>query len=99
VGRPTTRAQLLALVSDQVPDVVVVDSRMPPTHRSERLEAARVIRQESSEPGVLELSAHVGVEYAVQLLASGHRADYLLKRRVTDVEESSRRWSASKVVR
>src|SRR5919197_298067 len=68
-------------------DLAVVDIRMPPTHTTEGLEAARVIRQEHPDTGILVLSAHVAVEHAVELLASGQRIGYLLKRRVTDVEE------------
>ena len=60
---------------------------MPPTHTAEGLEAARHIRQEHPETGILVLSAHVEVEYAMELLASGRGIGYLLKSRVTDVEE------------
>jgi DNA-binding NarL/FixJ family response regulator len=64
-----------------------VDIRMPPDHSTEGLEAARVIREEFPETAVLVLSAHVEVEHAMDLLASGQRSGYLLKRRVTDVSE------------
>jgi DNA-binding NarL/FixJ family response regulator len=60
---------------------------MPPTHTAEGLEAARQIRQEQPETGILVLSAHVEVEYAIELLASGRGIGYLLKSRVSDVEE------------
>ena len=66
---------------------MVVDIRMPPAHTTEGLEAARVIREEHPETGILVLSAHVEVEHAMTLLAGGQRIGYLLKRRVTDVEE------------
>jgi DNA-binding NarL/FixJ family response regulator len=87
VGQAGDGAQLLALVRDQAPELVVVDIRMPPTHSTEGLEAARVIRQERPETGILVLSAHAEVEHAMELLASGRRIGYLLKSRVTDVEE------------
>jgi len=87
VGQAGDGAQLLALVRDELPELVVVDIRMPPTHTAEGLEAARVIRQELPETGILVLSAHVEVEHAMELLASGRRIGYLLKSRVTDVEE------------
>ena len=87
VGQAGDGAQLLALVRDTLPELVVVDIRMPPTHTTEGLEAARVIRQELPETGILVLSAHVEVEHAMELLASGRRIGYLLKSRVTDVEE------------
>jgi DNA-binding NarL/FixJ family response regulator len=69
------------------PDLVVVDIRMPPTHTTEGIQAAHEIRSRFPETGILVLSAHVEVEHAVDLLASGHRVGYLLKARVTDVEE------------
>jgi len=87
IGQAGDGAQLLALVREQAPELVVVDIRMPPTHTTEGLEAAQVIRQERPETAILVLSAHVEVEHAMALLASGRRIGYLLKSRVTDVEE------------
>jgi DNA-binding NarL/FixJ family response regulator len=87
VGQAGDASGLLTLVREQAPELVVVDIRMPPTHSTEGLEAARVIRQERPETGILVLSAHVEVEHAMELLASGRRIGYLLKSRVTDVEE------------
>jgi DNA-binding NarL/FixJ family response regulator len=58
---------------------------MPPDHETEGLDAARVIRAEHPQIGILVLSAHVVVEEAMELLASGDRTGYLLKTRVTDV--------------
>jgi DNA-binding NarL/FixJ family response regulator len=86
-GRAGDAEQLLALVRDRAPELAVIDIRMPPTHTSEGLEAARVIRQEFPETAILVLSAHVEVEHAMELLASGRRIGYLLKSRVTDVDE------------
>jgi DNA-binding NarL/FixJ family response regulator len=87
VGQAGDGAQLLAVVRDTEPDLVVVDIRMPPTHTNEGLEAAQVIRQELPDTGILVLSAHAEVEHAMELLASGRGIGYLLKSRVTDVEE------------
>ena len=87
VGQGGDAAQLIALVREHRPDLVVVDIRMPPNHSAEGLEAARVIREEFPETAVLVLSAHVEVEHALDLLASGQRTGYLLKSRVTDVTE------------
>jgi DNA-binding NarL/FixJ family response regulator len=87
VGQGGDAAQLIALVREHRPDLVVVDIRMPPDHSIEGLEAARVIREEFPETAVLVLSAHVEVEHAMDLLASGERSGYLLKSRVTDVTE------------
>jgi DNA-binding NarL/FixJ family response regulator len=65
----------------------VVDIRMPPTHTTEGLDAAREIRERGPETSILVLSAHVEVEHAMELLASGSGIGYLLKSRVTDVTE------------
>jgi serine/threonine-protein kinase PknK len=80
-------SELLGLVRDHCPDLVVVDIRMPPTHSTEGLEAAGVIREELPETAILILSAHVEVAHAMTLLASGSRSGYLLKSRVTNIDE------------
>jgi DNA-binding NarL/FixJ family response regulator len=87
VGQAGGGPQLLALVRQQAPELVVVDIRMPPTNTTEGLEAARVIRQEFPAIGIVVLSAHAEVEHAMELLASGGGIGYLLKSRVTDVAE------------
>jgi DNA-binding NarL/FixJ family response regulator len=69
------------------PDLLLIDIRMPPTHTTEGLEAAHAIREEYPGMGVLVLSAYVEVEHAMGLLASGHRSGYLMKSRVTDVDD------------
>ena len=80
-------AELIALVREHRPDLAIVDIRMPPEPPTEGLDAARVIREEFPETAILVLSAHVEVEQATDLLASGRRCGYLLKSRVTDVDE------------
>jgi serine/threonine-protein kinase PknK len=60
---------------------------MPPAHATEGLEAARVIREEFPDIGILVLSAHAEVDQAMELLASGRRVGYLLKSRVTVVAD------------
>ena len=87
VGQAGDGSQLLTLVRDEVPDLVLVDIRMPPTHTVEGLDAARVIREEFPDIGILVLSAHVEVEHAMTLVASGRGIGYLLKSRVVDVNE------------
>jgi serine/threonine-protein kinase PknK len=87
VGQAGDATQLLTLVREQVPDLAIVDIRMPPTHRNEGLEAARVIREQFSRTAILVLSAYVEVEHAMELLASGRGVGYLLKSRVTDLNE------------
>ena len=87
VGQAGDAAQLIALVSERRPDLVMVDIRMPPDYSTEGLEAARVIRKDFPDTAVVVLSAHVEVEHALDLLANGQRSGYLLKSRVTDVTE------------
>jgi DNA-binding NarL/FixJ family response regulator len=87
VGQAGDGSELLELVRQHVPDLVVVDIRMPPTHTTEGLDVARVIREEFPAAGILVLSAHVEVEHAMELLGSGRQIGYLLKNRVTDVAE------------
>jgi serine/threonine-protein kinase PknK len=79
--------ELIALTREHQPDLLLVDVRMPPTHTTEGLDAARTIRAELPQVGILVLSAHVEVEQAMELLATGERSGYLLKSRVTDVDE------------
>jgi DNA-binding NarL/FixJ family response regulator len=85
VGVAGDSAELLTLVRQHQPDLVIVDIRMPPTHTTEGLDAARVIRTEMPGTGILVLSAHVEVEHAMELLHGEHAIGYLLKSRVTDV--------------
>jgi serine/threonine-protein kinase PknK len=87
VGQAGDANQLLALTREKTPDLVVADIRMPPTHTTEGLDAARTIREELPEIAVMVLSAHVDVEHAMELLASGRGIGYLLKDRVTDVAD------------
>ena len=87
VGQAGDATELLSRVRAQSPDLVIVDIRMPPTHSTEGLDAARVIREELPGIGILVLSAHVEVEHALELLVSGDRIGYLLKSRITDVHE------------
>jgi serine/threonine-protein kinase PknK len=86
VGQAGDAEELMTLVRERLPELVLVDIRMPPTHTVEGLDAARTIRKELPQIGILVLSAHVEVENAVELLSSGERIGYLLKSRVTDVD-------------
>jgi DNA-binding NarL/FixJ family response regulator len=87
VGQAGDATELIDVVRQQRPELAVVDIRMPPKHATEGLDAARVIQREFPETAVVVLSAHVEVEHAMDLLATGHRTGYLLKSRVTDVAE------------
>jgi DNA-binding NarL/FixJ family response regulator len=86
-GQAGDGSELMALVRRHEPELVVVDIRMPPSHTVEGLEAAREIREQFPAIGILVLSAHVEVDHAMELLASGRGIGYLLKSRVTDVDE------------
>ncbi|MFG1625193.1 response regulator [Kribbella sp. NPDC049227] len=87
VGQAGNGPALLALVRQHLPDLVIIDIRMPPGHSTEGLEVAQAIRQERPQTAILLLSAHVEVEHAMQILGSGQGVGYLLKSRVTDVDE------------
>jgi DNA-binding NarL/FixJ family response regulator len=79
---------LLATVEREHPDVVVTDIRMPPTGTDEGVRAAKQLRQEHPEIGVVVLSQYVAPEYALELLDTGsERRAYLLKERVSDVDQ------------
>jgi serine/threonine-protein kinase PknK len=87
IGQAGDGAELLAMVGEKQPELVIVDIRMPPSHSTEGLEAARAIREEFPEIGILVLSAHVEVEEAMDLLAGGKGTGYVLKSRVIDVAD------------
>ena len=88
VGQAENADDLLALVGEHQPDVVIVDIRMPPSHTLEGLEAAKIIRARYPGVGVLVLSQFVEPHYALQLIDNAEQgAGYLLKDRVGDIEE------------
>jgi DNA-binding NarL/FixJ family response regulator/class 3 adenylate cyclase len=88
VGQARTADELLLKVRSYHPDVAIVDIRMPPTQTDEGIRAAREIREKYEDTGVLVLSQHVAHTYAVELLGeSAEGLGYLLKDRVSDVEE------------
>jgi DNA-binding NarL/FixJ family response regulator len=79
---------LRAAVAEHVPDVAVVDIRMPPSFTDEGLRAAIAIRRERPGVGVLVFSQWIETRYAAELLAtSSSGVGYLLKDRVADVGE------------
>jgi DNA-binding NarL/FixJ family response regulator len=79
---------LVSTVAALLPDVVVADVRMPPTHTDEGLRAALEIRRRWPGTGVLVLSQYVEKRYAADLLsAEGGGVGYLLKDRVAQVTE------------
>ncbi len=88
VGQAGNADELLLKVRSYHPDVAIVDIRMPPTQTDEGIQAAREIRAKHPETGVLVLSQYVAHNYAVELLGDNAEGlGYLLKDRVSDVEE------------
>jgi DNA-binding NarL/FixJ family response regulator len=87
IGQASDADGLIELVRKEQPDIATIDIRMPPTHTTEGLEAARTIRQELPEIAILVLSAHIEVEHAMDLLGAGRGIGYVLKSRVGDVDE------------
>jgi DNA-binding NarL/FixJ family response regulator len=88
VGQAENADELLLKVRSYKPDVAIVDIRMPPTHTDEGLRAAQEIRHDHPGIGVLVLSQYVESGYALELLqGSAEGVGYLLKDRVSDVED------------
>jgi DNA-binding NarL/FixJ family response regulator len=87
IGQCGDGAELMRLVREHQPELVLIDIRMPPAHSTEGLDAARLIREQFPETAILILSAHTEVEHAMDVLAGGQASGYLLKSRVTDVDE------------
>jgi DNA-binding NarL/FixJ family response regulator len=88
VGQASDPATILELVERTRPDVVVLDVRMPPTHTTEGLEAARTIRARWPATAILVLSQYVETRYAIDLLRDDPSGiGYLLKDRVTRVAD------------
>jgi DNA-binding NarL/FixJ family response regulator len=86
VGQAGDGEELMRKARAHKPDVAIVDIRMPPTHTDEGLRAARAIRDEMPDTGVLVLSQYIEEEYALELLADDAAGvGYLLKDRVSDL--------------
>jgi DNA-binding NarL/FixJ family response regulator len=91
VGTAPDLPQLLALVREQRPDVVITDIRMPPTGTNEGIQAAAWLRENHPEVGVVVLSQYTAPAYAMALLEHGSAGRaYLLKERVASVDELAR---------
>jgi DNA-binding NarL/FixJ family response regulator len=87
VGQSGDASELLELVRGERPELAIVDIRMPPTHTTEGLDAAKVIREEFPDVALVVLSAHVELDQATDLIGQGERSGYMLKSRVHDVDE------------
>jgi DNA-binding NarL/FixJ family response regulator len=80
--------ELLLKVRSFPPDVAIIDIRLPPTHTDEGMRAALEIRDRDPSVGVLVLSQYVELGLALTLFSdSADGAGYLLKDRITDVDE------------
>ena len=84
VGQASDAHELLALVHEKEPGLVIIDIRMPPTQTTEGLDAARRIRDELPDTAILLLSAYVETDHAIKMVANWGQIGYLLKRRVVD---------------
>ncbi|HEV2218901.1 MAG TPA: response regulator transcription factor [Candidatus Dormibacteraeota bacterium] len=88
VGQASNADELHRLVASESASLVIVDIRMPPTQTDEGLVAAKRIRREHPEMGVLVLSQYVESHHALELLGqSPERVGYLLKDRFADLDE------------
>jgi DNA-binding NarL/FixJ family response regulator len=84
----STYGELISAVDRDLPEAVLTDIRMPPTSTTEGIDAARKIRADHSEIGVVVLSQYAEEEYAYELLKDGAAGlGYLLKERVADLDE------------
>ncbi|MGH2579621.1 MAG: response regulator transcription factor [Actinomycetota bacterium] len=88
VSVASTYDELMSAVDRDLPEAVLTDIRMPPTSTTEGIDAARKIRADHSEIGVVVLSQYADEEYAYELLKDGAAGlGYLLKERVADLDE------------
>ena len=88
VGRAADLPELLELIEDTSPDVVVTDIRMPPTGTDEGIQAASWLREHKPEVGVVVLSQYKTPSYALALLETGSAGRaYLLKEQVAGADE------------
>lgn len=88
VSLASTYDELMTAVDRDRPEAVLTDIRMPPTSTTEGIDAARKIRADHSEIGVVVLSQYAEEEYAYELLKDGAAGlGYLLKERVADLDE------------
>ena len=87
LGTASSAPELLELLDDHVPDVVMLDIRMPPSFTTEGIELAHHVRATHPGVGIVVLSQHADPEYALELLKDGSDGvAYLLKERLGDAE-------------
>ena len=73
-------------VDDHQPDLVIIDVRMPPDHTDDGARAAKAIRVNHPELGIVLLSQHIETRHSVELVTGG-RFGYLLKDRILDIDD------------
>jgi DNA-binding NarL/FixJ family response regulator len=87
VGTAADPDEVVALLAERRPDVILLDIRMPPTFTTEGIELARLVRREHPGVGIVVLSQHADPEYALELLRDGSDGlAYLLKERLGDAD-------------
>jgi DNA-binding NarL/FixJ family response regulator len=86
VAKAADALALIEAVDTQVPDLAIVDVRMPPDNTDDGARAARRLRETHPALGIVLLSQHIETHHSVELVGSG-RFGYLLKDRVFDVDE------------
>jgi DNA-binding NarL/FixJ family response regulator len=78
-------------IGEHSADVLVTDIRMPPTNTDEGIRLAGELRQTHPQVGVVVLSQHAELFYALELFDQGTEGRaYLLKERVRDQDEMHR---------
>jgi DNA-binding NarL/FixJ family response regulator len=88
VGQAADVEALHRQVDQAIPDLVIVDVRMPPSHTTEGLEAAREIRRRHPGMPILVLSQYIETRYAVELVREDPGGiGYLLKDRVARLDD------------
>ena len=88
VGQSSTANDLLLKVRSYHPDVAIIDIRMPPTHTDEGLRAAKTIRDQHPDVGVLVLSEYLEPTYAMEVISdNAEGVGYLLKQRVSELDD------------
>ena len=86
VAKAADAPSLISAVNSTLPDLAIVDVRMPPDHTDDGARAARVLREDHPSLGILLLSQHIETQHSVALVSSGGFG-YLLKDRVLDVDD------------
>jgi DNA-binding NarL/FixJ family response regulator len=86
VAKASDAPSAVAAIRRHQPDLAILDINMPPDHTDDGARAARTLRDDYPDLGILLLSQHVESHYSVELLRAGGFG-YLLKDRVFDVEE------------